>query len=103
MAYNDVVVGCTRAVERSRGMATARTGLEELLDPVGACLTPEVARRIAELRAPTAIQSRIEDLAARCSEDTLSNEEKQEYESLVSAATFIAILQSKARQVLRRA
>jgi uncharacterized protein YnzC (UPF0291/DUF896 family) len=50
---------------------------------------------------PEAAQARIEDLARKSAEGTLSDSESQEYEALVSAGTFIAILQSHARRLLK--
>ncbi len=82
-------------------MSTAHTILDELLEPIGACLTPEVAERLAQLRAPETVQVRIEELARKSEEGTLSDTEREEYDSFVSAGNFIAILQSKARTLLR--
>lgn len=84
-------------------MTTASAVLDELLDPVGRCLTLEVAQRVAQLRASESVQSRIEELAAKSTEGTLSNQEREEYEVYVSAGTFIAVLQSKARKLLKGA
>ena len=77
------------------------TVLDGLLEPLSACLTAEVADRLANVRAPEAAQARIEDLARKSGEGTLSDSEREEYEALVSAGTFIAILQSKARRLLK--
>ncbi len=82
-------------------MSTAHTILDELLEPIGACLTPEVAERLAQLRAPETVQVRIEELARKSEEGTLSDTEREEYDAFVSAGNFIAILQSKARTLLR--
>jgi hypothetical protein len=46
------------------------------------------------------LQARAGDLAARHSEGRLSPEEEAEYASYVSFSTFVAILKSKARQLL---
>lgn len=81
-------------------MATVTTPLDELLDPVAQCLTPEIARRLVALRAPSSVQAHMQELAAKNTEGQLSERERAEYESLVAAGTFIAILQSKARQLL---
>jgi hypothetical protein len=37
--------------------------LDQVIDPVGECFTPEVAKRIAALRATPAVQSRLDELA----------------------------------------
>ena len=80
---------------------TTHAVLDELLDPVSHCLTLEVAHRVTQLRAPESVQRRMEQLAARSSEGTLSAQERHEYEAYVSAGTLIAVLQSKARKLLR--
>lgn len=82
-------------------MSTAHPVLEKLLEPVGACLTPEVAERLAKLRAPASVQKRMDEFARKSEEGRLSKREQEEYDAFVSAANFIAILQSKARKVLK--
>lgn len=82
-------------------MAAAQPILSELLDPLGDCLTPEVAQRIVQLRASESVQARVEELASKSTEDRLSKQERDEYDALVSAGTFIAILQATARRLLR--
>ncbi len=81
-------------------MSTAHSVLDELLDPIGACLTPEVAERLAQLRAPESVQARMEELAKKSEEGALSDPEREEYEAFVSAGNFVAVLQSKARRLL---
>jgi hypothetical protein len=76
--------------------------LDRLLDPVTQALSPEAARRLVDLRADDVAQERIDLLADKCTEGTLSPDERAEYESLVHAANLIAILQSKARAMLSR-
>jgi hypothetical protein len=74
--------------------------LDRLLDPLGICLTPAVARRIVQLRADPVAQARVDALAAKSNAGKLSPDEREEYRTYVSAGTFIAILQSKARKIL---
>jgi hypothetical protein len=76
--------------------------LDRLLDPVSRCLTPDVARRIIELRADPELQKRVDLLADRSAEGQLTPEERLEYETYVRASRFIAILQAKARKLLAR-
>ena len=73
---------------------------EQLIDPIGQCLTPDVARSLLEMRAPLAAQARIEALADKCSAGTLSPEEESEYDAYIWAGSLIAILQAKARALL---
>ena len=84
-------------------MATAPAPvLDRLLDSVSRCLTPGVARRLVKLRADPIVQARVAELAEKCNEGQLTGEERAEYEAFVSAGTFIAILQAKARALLAR-
>jgi hypothetical protein len=76
--------------------------LDQLLDPVSECFTPDVARRIAGLRAPPEVQERLDFLADKCIEGTLTPEERDAYEACVRAVNFIGVLQAKARTVLAR-
>ena len=76
--------------------------LDRFLDPVGECLTPEVARRLVELRADAVTQARIDELADKCNEGELSQEEHEEYRTYVAAIDFVTILQAKARTVIEQ-
>src|SRR5437868_12931904 len=71
--------------------------LNRLLDPLARCLTTESAKHLVALRADPLAQDRIEQLAEASTAGRLSPEERAEYEAYVAAASFIAILQSKAR------
>jgi hypothetical protein len=74
--------------------------LDQLLDPVTRCLTPDVAQSLLQLRAPMPVQARIEALADKCTAGTLTSEEEAEYDTYVWAASLIAVLQAKARALL---
>ena len=74
--------------------------LDQLVAPLGECLTPESARRLLALKPDPELQRRVDDMATRHTEGQLSPEEEAEYGCYVSYATFIAILKSKARQLL---
>ena len=74
--------------------------LDQLVAPLGDCLTPESARRLVALKADPKLQARVDDLAARHSRGELSPEEQGEYGGYVYFDTFVAILKSKARQLL---
>jgi len=82
-------------------MTTHTAALHELLEPIGRCLTPEGARKLVDIRASDSVQKKMERFAEKSTAGTLSDEERREYESLVSAGTFIAILQSNARTLLQ--
>ncbi len=74
--------------------------LDELLDPVSRCLTPDVARRIAGLRASPQVQKKLDDLAEKSTEGTLTAAERWEYETCVRVIDFISMLQAKARAMI---
>ena len=74
--------------------------LDRLLDPVAACLTTDVARKIAALRVDPATQARLDELADKAAEGDLSLSEREEYATYVEALDFVALLQAKARALL---
>jgi hypothetical protein len=78
------------------GTFTATT-FDRLLDPLTDCLTPEVARRILNLKIEPPLQSRMDELADKANEGTLTPSEAQEYREYVDGIDFIAIFKAKAR------
>jgi inactivated superfamily I helicase len=76
--------------------------LDKLLEPVGQSLTPDVARALIGIRADDDTQARIDELADKCTEGTLTSAERSEYEAYVAAIELVSILQAKARRVLAR-
>jgi hypothetical protein len=84
----------------SRAIDHATAGLAKILDPVAQCFTPEVAQRVAELRADPAVQARIEELAEKCNEGTITPEEMAEYDAYIQAMDVVAVLQKKARALI---
>jgi len=81
-------------------LAAPSSALARILDPVGRCLTVDVARSIIGIRADDETQARLEELADKSTEGTLSDAERDEYEMFVSAIDFLSVLQVKARAVL---
>ena len=76
------------------------SALDHLLDPLAECLTPESARRLLALKADARLQARVDELAEGCSAGRLTAQEQAEYGRYVSYGTFVAVLKSKARQLL---
>jgi hypothetical protein len=74
--------------------------VERLVSPLGDCLTPESARRLLALKPDPEFQKQVDDMATRHTEGQLTPEEEAEYGQYVSYGTFIAILKSRARQLL---
>jgi hypothetical protein len=73
--------------------------LDHWLEPV---ITPDVARRLVALQADQALTNRVLELGEKASAGALTADERTEYDGYISANDFIAVLQSKARQVLDR-
>lgn len=83
-------------------MSTVNNVLDRVLEPFTDCLTPEVAQRIADMRADPELQSRLDLLADKANEGSLSPEERGEYDKYLSAFHFITILQAKARRLVKQ-
>jgi hypothetical protein len=82
-------------------MAMSTTDLlEQMLDPVVDCLTPEAARTVVSLRAPAEMQARLDQLADRANEGLLTPSESADYEKFRATFHVLTLFQSKARQLL---
>lgn len=86
--------------ERTQERPTS--SVRELIDLLGDCLTPETARRLVELRTSPQFDQRVEELADKCNEGLLSEEERDEYDAIIHFGNVIAILQAKSRKLLSR-
>ena len=74
--------------------------LDRFLEPLTEAFTPELARKLVELRANPQLQSHIEQLREKANEGTLTGEEEAEYKDFVEAVDVISIIQAKARRFL---
>ena len=74
----------------------------EILDPVADCLTPDVAKRLTELRLNPTTQARIDELAGQANEGLLTPDERVEYADIVEGLDFLGILKAKARSAMAR-
>jgi hypothetical protein len=83
-------------------VAAGSNALYRMLVPVAECLTSESAQRLINLHLDDELQRRIDILAAKSSDGTISDAERSEYLEYVEAIDFIGILQSQARQILSR-
>jgi hypothetical protein len=82
-------------------MSTATIHLDRLLAPLADCLSPDVAAKVADLRADETTQARVDYLADRTNEGLLTNDEREEYSGYLHAIDVITVLQAKARSQLR--
>ena len=76
--------------------------LDEILEPVTRTLTVESARKMVDYRPRRKTVARIEKLARKCNNGELTPEERAEYETYVYAGEFVALLQAKARALLKQ-
>ena len=74
--------------------------LDQFLEPMTEAFTPELARKLVELRAQPELQAYVDLLADKANAGTLTAEEDQEYKSYVEAADVIGVIQAKARRFL---
>ena len=76
---------------------TAHT-LERFVDHLTRGFTPELARHFAELPKPDPeFQARLDELATKANEGSLSSEEAVEYDKYVEYMDFVAYMRLKAR------
>jgi hypothetical protein len=71
--------------------------------PLVELVLPEKAKDILGFRPAPELQARIEELASKSTEGSLSEAERAEYEGYVRANKFIAILQRLARDIQAQA
>ena len=71
--------------------------LNELLDPFAECLDAEPAQRVIAFDVAPAVQHKVDELAEKANEGMLTEEERSDFEALINAADFIAILKLKAQ------
>ena len=72
------------------------TALHRVLEPILRSLPPEAARQIASAEADEELQQRVEELACKANEGTLTPDERSEYEAYVDAGDIVATLQAVA-------
>jgi hypothetical protein len=70
--------------------------LDGILEPLSRCLDAESTRRVAEFSVAAQVQERVAQLGERANEGLLTAAELSEYEALINAADFVAILKLKA-------
>jgi hypothetical protein len=88
--------------KRSFKMSTAfdSVAFDRATDPIFGFFTVDQAKALIAYRGDEPLRDRIEQLATRSTEGTLTESERAEYEGYVRANKFIATLQAKARKLL---
>ncbi len=74
--------------------------LEGLIEPFAECLTPEAAQKIVALKADAVLQSRVDELADKANQGTLSEAEQAEYDRYLAAFHLVTVIQARARRLL---
>ena len=70
--------------------------IDRFLDPLAECLDEASVLRLVDLKVDSSAEERIRVLAEAANEGTLTADERDEYESLINVADFVAILKLKA-------
>jgi hypothetical protein len=84
-------------------MATQEAIIDELLEPLADAMTPEAAKLFVNLRATPTVQARLDELADKCNEGRLTQQEKSDYENYVRIGHLFVLLKAKAKQVIANA
>ena len=74
------------------------TAFDRSTEPLFRILTREQIEQIVRFRTEEALQDRIDELARKCMEGELTEEERAEYEGYVRANSVVATLQMQAHR-----
>lgn len=77
--------------------------LEQIADLDATSLSPETARHLLELGFTPSHQEQVDALSQKAREGSLTPAERAELDEFIRVADLLAILQSRARQALKRA
>jgi len=77
--------------------------LEQLAELDVESISPATARKLLRFRFAASHHRRVHTLSAKAQEGTLSPAERDELDEYIRVGTLLAILQSRARQVLKNA
>lgn len=64
-------------------------------------LTPEVARFLLSMQLPSSDENRVDELSAKARAGSLTDGETQELDSYLHIGSLLAVIQSKARLLLK--
>ena len=76
------------------------TLLGQMLDDLSRCLDAESARRVIELKLRPSVHDRIEVLAEKANEGSLTPDERNEYEAYINFGDILSALKIKAKRSL---
>jgi len=81
-------------------MATVEYYLDRYLDPVTQAFSPDVAQKILDLKPDDGVLAHVHELGEKSNSGTLTEAERDDYQSLADAGTLVALLKAKARRFL---
>jgi len=81
---------------------TSATALHQLFDSVGNCLSLEAASKLREMRLTDELQDQLDTWATQNSAGELNADDRQQYEAILRALNFVAVLQAKARLISKK-
>jgi hypothetical protein len=87
--------------ERSEPVGTAM--LEQIAGLDARSISPETARQLLDLDFSRSHQEQVDALSQKAREGSLTPTERAELDEFIRVADLLAILQSRARQALKRA
>ena len=81
-------------------MDATPTSLDGLLELFSQCLDAESSQRVSQFKIYQTVQTRLDTLADLANNGILSQDEAEEYESLINASDLISVLKLKASRQL---
>ena len=81
-------------------MSTFTSILDYYFEPVTAMFNREMANTIINRKPDPRLVARVAELGRKSDDGTLTEEERDEYKTLVDAGDMISLLKSKARRFL---
>ena len=78
---------------------TSSTALHQLFDSVGNCLSLDAATKLRKLRVTDELQDQLDTWAEQNSAGELNAYDREQYESILRALNFVAVLQAKAKLI----
>jgi hypothetical protein len=77
--------------------------LDHVLGPLSDSLSAQEVERLSSIPADASMEARMDELAAKANEGSLSPEEHSEYQLYIETSEFVATLLAKARGRLKNA
>jgi hypothetical protein len=73
---------------------------DRVVDPIFRVLPNDQLRQLLSAGPDPKLESRVEELAGKCSQGELTAEERAEYEGYVQANRFVSLVKAQAKKIL---